>query len=80
MNKRVVVTRGALSLAALLLLSHPPAFAKSDAIEFDREVETGKYRVTTDDSTEVIDDSNRGFWISINRNDDTFEMVQDGRN
>ena len=72
--------RGALSLAALLLLSNRPVFANADAIELDCEAETGIYRVITEDSTNTTDDSGRRFWMSINKNDGTFDMVQGGGN
>ena len=72
--------RGALSLAALLLLSNRPVFANADAIELDCEAETGMYRVITEDSTNTTDDSGRRFWMSINKNDGTFDMVQGGGN
>ena len=72
--------RKALSLAALLLFSNTPVFANSDVIELDCEVEDGTYREMTKDSTKTTDDSDRGFFISINNNDSTFSMIQDGRN
>ena len=72
--------RGALSLAALLLFSNTPVFANPDVIELDCEVEEGNYRKITKDSVKTTDDSDRRFLISINKNDGTFDMIQDGRN
>ena len=80
MSKVVMVMRRALSLAALLLFSNTPVFANPDDIELDCEVEEGKHRLVTEDSTKTTDDSERGFYISINKNDGTFYMIQDGRN
>ena len=74
------IMRRALSLVALLLFSNTPVFANPDEIELDCEVEEGKHRLVTEDSTKTTDDSDRGFYISINKNDGTFYMIQDGRN
>ena len=72
--------RGVLSLAAFLLFSNAPVFANPDVIELDCEVEEGNHRVITKDSVKTIDDSDRQFNISINKNDGTFYMLQSARN
>ena len=75
-----MVMRGALSIAALLLFSNTPVFANPDVIELDCEVEDGTFREMKEGSTKTTDDSDRGFLTSINKNDGTFYMIQDGRN
>ena len=72
--------RGAFSLAALLICSNTPAFANNGAITLDCEVEEGAIYVRTGDSVETIDDSDRGFFIEIDKNDFTFDMIQDESN
>lgn len=72
--------RGALSLAALLIFSNTPVFANNDVIELNCEVKEGKVFVRTGDSVKTIDDSDRGFFIEIDKNDFTFDMIQDESN
>ena len=79
-NELTKTMRGALSLAALLLCTNTPIFAKTDVIELNCKVEKGKALVRTGGSVETIDDSDRGFYIDIDKNDFTFDMIQDENN